>query len=209
MNCLWRYLLSLLLLVGVATAEQPGNCPVEAYESCNSFKQLVTANDKEIMASLSTTSWVCFRPRTDEFIIFHMKPLSSSAWQWSNDAQWQIQYSGFLLSEYRDGVRYRFEGVGHYWHRSNSDSEPIFSPESIGKNATPTFYPKSTGHRFFITDTEISVDYPFLNQNNGTTQYSLVIRRSTARFTESYTAVGAGGTPTIIKHSGSCFVYNY
>lgn len=203
-----RSLLFLLLLGGAAlaqqkTAEKPpplikSKPPIftcsEAATSraCTSFKQLLDAHDKDLVETFSTpTSYVCFRPNEDAFLIFHVGAPEKDGWEKAEDNVGQTQ--GFKktagLTEYRDGVFYTDHSVREYWRRFRPDEEPLFHSESKDLKIT-------------IDGTEISIDYPFTNQSNGTTQYSLTIRRSTGRFVETFT-----GDAAPVTHSGTCLVY--
>jgi hypothetical protein len=207
-----RSVLSLILLTSVTWAQQkigeksqpaakpktPSvTCPpTEASKACSSFRQLLDAHDKEILEILSSpTSYVCFRPKDDAFLIFHMNPLSRYGWVKSEDRVGQIQYSSAGLTEYRDGVLYQFKDARRYWYRYSPDDEPMFHSET-----TDGMF---KGLKVDILDTEISVDYPFKNQNGGTTEYSLSIRRSTGRFTETFRSESEPAT----TYSGTCLIY--
>lgn len=216
MNCSWCSSLLLLALFGVAQAQQKAaekprpptkpqtptvNCSeAQTSRACSSFMQLLEAHDTDILATLSSpTSYVCFRPSEDDFWVFHMQAPSKStyAWKESDDGVGQTQrLSAFAsLEEYRDGVLYTFSpGVG-YWRRYSHDGEPTFYSES-------TEGPHK-GLKIDIEATEISIDYPFKNQNGGTTQYSLTIRRSTGRFIETFSVEHTPST----THSGTCLIY--
>jgi hypothetical protein len=96
------------------------------------------------------------------------------------------------LTEYRDGVSYTVKDGSASWYRSTPDSQPVFRSESTdGK------------FKINIYSTEIFIEHQFTNQNGGTTQYSLTIRRSTGRFTESYSSEGIQN----VTHSGTCAIY--
>jgi len=81
------------------------------------------------------------------------------------------------------------------WYRSGPDDEPLFHSE-----ATEGMF---KGLNITIDQTEILIDYPFNNQNGGTTQYSLTIRRSTGRFVETLESEAK----TVSTHLGSCLIY--
>ena len=175
------------------------NCSeARSSKACGSFKQLVDARDKDILDSLSSKpTYVCFRPNEDAFLLIHVQPPSPYIWRTADDGVGQTQdfQSSVNLTEYRDGVFYTIKDGRASWYRSSPNSEPLFHSEStqgIFKGLKITVYP-----------TEISFDYPFNNQNGGTTQYSLTIRRSTGRFTETFTTE----TAPVTTHSGSCLIY--
>jgi hypothetical protein len=174
------------------------NCSeAQTSKACSSFKQLLEAHDKDILDSLSSpTSYVCFRPNEDAFLIFHEDAPGPYRWQKLDEGAGERQLGVPVLAEFRNGVVYRVTyGFGSYWFRSSPDSEPSFksrSDEQFNDGAT-----------ILIDDTEISISHPFKNQNGGTTQYSLTIRRSTGRFMETF---ASENTP-ITTYSGTCLIY--
>jgi hypothetical protein len=174
------------------------NCSdVQTSKACGSFKQLLDAHDKDVIELLSLpTSYVCFRPNEDSFLILeHKDPLSPYEWRSLDDGVGEIQQSTTNLIEYRDGVETSAKYVRRYWYRYSTTAKPLFRPEK-----TDDIY---EGLKLNIDDSEISIDFPFKNQNGGTTEYSLVIRRSTGRFVETFSAEGTPNT----THSGTCLIY--
>jgi hypothetical protein len=171
------------------------NCSdTQTTRACNSFKQLLEAHDKDILASLSTpTSYVCFRPKEDAFLIFHLLG-TLGPWEKLEGAK-EIKWSSQAFAEFRDGVLYYDLYAIGAWNRMNpSDTEPVFKSSNVISNDDATVY---------IDAAEILVSYPFKNQNGGTTQYSLTIRRSTGRFIETF---AIKNTPSS-SNSGTCLIY--
>ena len=214
MNCSPCLSLVLLLLLSAPQAQQKTapkpplppkskaptiNCSdAETTKACTSFKQLIEAEDKDILDGLSSpTSYVCFRPNEDAFIIFHVDAPNPYGWRQSADGVVQTQEgkSSATLTEYRNGVLYTFRGDLQYWHRSGSGSEEFFHSE--------TTEGLSKGLDITIRDVQIYVAYPFESQNGGTTEYSLAIRRSTGRFIETFESKNVPTT----NHSGACLIY--
>src|ERR1039458_3425816 len=115
------------------------NCSdVQTSKACGSFKQLLEATDKDVLTLLSLpTSYVCFRPSEDAFLLFHVDEPTQYMWETlEGDAKGQTQYGVPVLAEFRNGVLYRTtNGIG-YWSRStrvpNSlpSSQMRYSPES-------------------------------------------------------------------------------
>lgn len=174
------------------------NCTdAQTSKACGSFKQLLNAHDKDVQDILSSpTSYVCFRPKDDAFLVFHSEAPGKEGWQNSDDGgEAPIWKSTVTLIEYRDGVFYSSKISRDYWRRFSPTDAPIFHSET--KDG------RLAGLTISIDATEIYVDYPFKNQNGGTTQYSLTIRRSTGRFVETF--AGDGTSPT--TDSGSCIIY--
>lgn len=170
----------------------------QSLKACSSFKQLLEAHDKEILESISQpTSYACFRPTDDAFLIFHADDPGRYGWKKSDDGFGEMKQfpTSARLTEYRDGVSYSIKDGRASWYRSAPDAQPVFNFESKDgrfKGLTIDIYPA-----------EILVAYPFDNQASVTTQYSLAIRRSTGRFTETYSSEGTPST----THSGTCVMY--
>ena len=210
------FTLALLMLFSVAHAQQKKaatprpptkaqtptvNCSeAQTSKACKSFKQLLDASDKDVLELLSLpTSYVCFRPTEDAFLLFHLEEPTQYMWQTlEGDAKGQTQYASPVLAEFRDGVVYDTRAVIGAWYRhSPTDKEPLFKIRSDS--------PFNDGSTLTIDTAELSVQYPFKNQDGGTTQYSLVIRRSTGRFIETFAVENAPTT----THAGTCLIYRY
>jgi hypothetical protein len=167
-------------------------------KACGSFKQLLEAHDKDILDSISSpTSYVCFRPNEDVFLIFHVKDPTEYFWLRLDDSsKGEKQYGSPVLAEFRNGLLYRTtNGIGYWFRSSPTEKEPIF------KSRPDENY--NDGATVIIAGTEISIDHTFKNQNGGTTQYSLTIRRSTGRFIETFASADTPGR----THSGTCLIY--
>lgn len=171
------------------------NCSeAQTSKACRSFKQLLEAHDNDILDTLSSpTSYVCFRPSEDAFLIFRVRAPYRDLWKQPDDHVGETQPSSETLTEYRDGVLYNVVAGLGYWWRSSPDGEPEFTLQNS----------RIEGLMLAIFPTEISIDYPFKKQNGGTTHYSLTIRRSTGRFIETF----AGENTPITTHSGTCLIY--
>jgi len=113
-------------------------------------------------------------------------------WSKLADGGEETQYGWPNLDEYTNGIFSRFiHGFGS-WHRTTLEVFFRSSDEKINDGAS-----------VIIDDTEISIEQPFKNQNGGTTQYSLTIRRSTGRFIETFASENISTT----THSGTCLIY--
>jgi hypothetical protein len=210
-----KYSLLLVLLLNVAQAQpkpatepQPPsiklptvNCSdAETAKACSSFKQLLDAQDKDILKNLYfPSSYVCFRPKDDAFLIFHIGAPGPKLWKkWEKVDVGPVEtQSGFpALTEFREGVFYHEAiGMGDWTRYNNLDTLPTFTLRPNGGN--------TDGMAIVIGETEISVTYPFKNRNDETTQYELTIRRSTGRFSETF----AVNEKRIVIHSGTCLIY--
>lgn len=174
------------------------NCSeAQISKACGSFKQLLEAKDKDLLDSLSSpTSYVCFRPKEDAFLIFHVNA-PRGLWE-HQENRVETQTSLQVLGEFRNGVFYHDTTVFGHWSRLSFDKEimePMFTTTSnMDDNEKATVN---------IDAAEISIEYPFKNQNGGTTQYSLIIRRSTGRFIETYSVENTPST----TNTGTCLIY--
>jgi hypothetical protein len=171
----------------------------QSSEACMSFKQLVEAHDKDVLDRISLpTSYVCFRSDEDAFVIFHLGTAPKSGWKdYHDDAGERPEIkSTFSLTEYRDGVFYSFKAASDYWRRFRADEEPTVNTEVTEGQAK--------GLKVTADETEISIEYPFENQNSGRTLYSLTIRRSTGRFSERFES---GASALGKRSSGTCLIY--
>jgi len=204
-------LILLLLALGASQAQQKTaqkpqpakppsvNCPeAQTSKACHSFKQLLDAQDKDILHSLSLPpSYVCFRPGEDAFLIVNVEEPRPYGWKKLDDNGVEEQQfkSSVKLTEYKEGVFNSIKNGREVWRRSSPDDEPLFYSE-----ATEGLF---KGLKIVVDEAEITIDYPFNNQNGGTTQYSLTIRRSTGRFIEAFTSEITHTT----TQSGSCLIY--
>jgi hypothetical protein len=129
--------------------------------------------------------------------VFTVQDPNPYEWRKSDDDSGEIDGSGWPagLTEYRDGVFYAAHVGFDYWHRRMPGAAPTFHSE--------TTEGPFKGLTITVDENEVSVDYPFDNQIGGTTQYSLIIRRSTGRFIETFTSKNA----PVTTHTGTCLVY--
>lgn len=213
MNCSRCSSLLLLVLLTVAQAQQKTaakpqpptkpktltvNCSeAQTSKACSSFKQLLEAHDKGVLDSLSSpTSYVCFRPNADAFLIIHADEPAKYGWKESDDGVGQTsRYKlAVSLAEYRDGVSYGYKTSRGYWRQFTPDEEPMFSFD-------PT--EGSKGFGVSIVYSEIQVIYVFMNKDGGKSFYSLIIRGSTGRFIETFDADDNSST----TNSGTCLIY--
>jgi hypothetical protein len=208
--------ISLLMLLSSAHAQQkpavqkpqppkpttPGfTCPdAEAAKTCASFKQLLDSHDKDILDLLTLKPvYVCFRPKEDAFLVFHIEPPSSYGWRkgtTGNETQFQIG----ILKEYREGVLYLWNNGYGNWVRFPPDKDETFEPAPAEPASN-----SPNAIRMSVLGGEVLVEYPFTNQSNGTTEYSLTIRQSTGRFVETFDVKDSPNLTT--KHLGSCAIY--
>lgn len=116
-------------------------------------------------------------------------------WEKAEDGEGERYRSRASFTEYRNGLLYEFKDHSGAWYRYDKDDEPIFRFEV--KDG------REKGFKVSVFDAEISVEYPFENQNGTTTHYSITIRRSTGRFTEAFEVENSPAQ----THLGSCLIY--
>jgi len=232
----------------------------DSAQSCKSFKQLMEAHDKDLIAAVLGSqsvsgrhfAYVCFSPHNDAFrvVSFNEPPpkdyrpytpsddstLTAFAWKqeafafetvniqiinaqnkWFNDHQDYTLYSfrhvyvdsyedGLLASSIGDFGKWSrdsypkltqnssaaFQGA-HYWlERFNADNNGTFSQVDD----------PSHGH-ISVDETSIYVHYSFTNRADDATDYMLMIRRSTGRFTQTFKP--SKGEP--LEDHGTCLVF--
>lgn len=198
-------LLAALLIATAAngqqkTAEKPKSstltCLGQTAKACSSFKQLVDSHDQDILDAVAKKpSYVCLRPGVDAFVIFELTMPSRDSWKKLGDGGEFQDAVTAVLEEYQDGTSYMYKlGIGE-WKRMDEKDTPIYHALMKPKD----------GDQFEVnvSAAEIVATLFFKNQSNSTTHYSLVIRRSTGRFTEHYEAE-SGRT---LDYTGTCLIY--
>jgi hypothetical protein len=154
------------------------DCSTLSYVSagCASFNEMVAKMDKDILSTLNgNEAFVCFRPDEDVFFVISFQVPDDSEYSpitlGSREAAGVIGYDRF-----KDGVSEDTDIVFGKWKKLRSTA------------ATPYFAsdPKSQSYAA-INDTEVSYHASFQNLQNTKTAYDFQIRRSTLRFSETYT----------------------
>lgn len=159
------------------------DCSKLDYQSdgCKSYDQMVSSNDKDVLADLglNQNAFVCFRPNEDTFFIISFDQPPDFEFKAINTGTTVLAASGLLgYDRYKNGV--------------NDDEHLIIGKwsEIKGIPSTLTFASRNTppSTSASISDTEIDYGQSFLNLNNTTTQYAFQLRRSTLRFNETFSA---------------------
>jgi len=172
-------------------------CPdPDARAACRSFAQLVDANDAALLASIKPTSYVCFRPKEDVFVVIHYRAPHPPWTKSENDRETQSGFVNFV--EYRNGVVSTDRLATGTWSRIDPDRvgpmEPLFESGEADGSSTPVQ---------IDIQAEINVSYDFQNTTNETIGRSLTIRRSTGRFVENFKP--SADAP--FEFSGTCLIY--
>lgn len=168
----------------------------DARSACRSFEQLVDANDAALLESIKPTSYVCFRPKEDVFMVIHYRAPRPPWTRSENDRQTQSGFVTFV--EYRNGVVSTDRLATGTWSRIDPDRvgpmEPLFESGAADGSNTPIQ---------IDIQAEINVSYDFQNTTNETIGRSLTIRRSTGRFVERFKPP----TDAPFEFSGTCLMY--
>lgn len=167
----------------------------DASIACGSFKELIKADDADLMLDMAQQEHVyaCFRPQEDVFLeIYYSDP---------NDGPWQNDQRSTAASSYRTGtanVRYYKNGIaaeGISFHDSGrwtrgltaSDGDAVFRGDDI----------RIEGSRF-----EASQMYK--NESKLDIHHTIVLQLSTGRFIEKFEEQPSG--ETVDEYSGRCLV---
>ena len=156
------------------------NCTTLPYlsEGCTSYNEMVAKQDKDLMGALKNgTTLVCFRPGEDVFfLISHNRPGDGDFSKSPNPNT--LHAFGFLAYDrYKDGVLdYDAWLIGDWTKSKLLDVPASFVAADKGTNANA-----------IVTETEIAYSYTFENLSHTKTNYSVQVRESTLRFSETYT----------------------
>jgi len=153
--------------------------PGSKSQGCQSYNEMVTKGDKDLVnlfnASTPNDVVVCFRPDEDLFFIISYNVPSDTEYR-PNAAKNELQVFSFLsYSRYKDGV---LDTAGYSFGKWSKI--PNF-------NIPATFAGQGKDNAASISDSEASYSSTFQNLSNTKTNYSVQVRLSTLRFSESYT----------------------
>lgn len=163
-------------------------CPdPRAKQSCESYRELVEANDKELPSRIDDR-YFCFRQEADQFFaVAFSKPLPT---KWDEERKQLVvdeasssPGSGFAET-FSNGVQDSrvvpyvfFSGTWHSylgaWH---------FASDTLNfKKEDSSRMPGVT-----ISDSQVAIQYKYENSSNVKIRYTLTIQRSTGRFAEEF-----------------------
>jgi hypothetical protein len=161
-------------------------------QSCKSFNELVEAKDDSVLKSINDDSYVCFRSEADVFSIISFHQATSDKFNFP-----MVSYHLF-----KDGNIDDFKAAYGKW-KKQTDGSFVFEEAKAPPSKEITFKGHAT-----ITDDEVTFRYSFENLNSKTTDYGILIRRSTLRFTERYEAPDSKDkTFTSDSYTGHCVAY--
>ncbi len=202
---------ALIALIGVsALAQSPSQRPKPSYtydcsmlpepsQGCQSYNQMVDKQDSDVMSTLKTgETYVCFRPNADYFMVVNysdpvlLKPLTS------NPTVLRGVGVG-TYSSFKEGILDSIEALGGQWTQLKSlGTPPVFSGKGLERGSPTTLT---------VSDTEVDYSTSYENIGKTKTVYTLQIRRSTLRFSETYifpTSQSKTATSTESGFSGYC-----
>jgi hypothetical protein len=147
-------------------------------EGCKSYNEMVAKNDSDVMSSIKSASiaYVCFVPDDDEFLITTFgRPEEASYTPKTMNLNILEASDLFSYSDFKNGVIERADATFGKWTKIKNFS---MNPSFEGKSGSET--------NVSISDAEVYYETRFQNLNGTTTTYTLQIRRSTLRFSESF-----------------------
>lgn len=182
------------------------SCPDrDANAACSSFRELVKADDSDIMNDLAkrTNVYVCFRPEEDVFMdIYFSDP---------NDGTWERDGHNTLMA-------FTLGGAAALYYKGGIGSQDMSFPQEQGKweysnltsqtNVSTLRVPFSDavfrsddiviqGSRFQATES-------YKNDTGTNIEHTLILQLSTGRFLETYTSQLLG--KAVESYSGRCLV---
>jgi len=182
------------------------SCSDPSYQlACKSYNELVSSQDPELMALFNShDAYVCFRESEDVFYIMSLgTPEPNEFVKVGRNTFYQSRYDGIVVFErFKNGQEDESKMVTGQWTKFGPNSNPHFETLS-----------KSIPH-LAVTDSEIYFYEEYKNLGGGTTKYTVQIRRSTMRASESFEwhnpstdpkKPPTNGTDT---NSGHCIVFN-
>lgn len=197
------------------------SCPdSEASSACHSFHELLTAGDPDLMDSFADMRhvYICFRPKEDVFMSVMFPdpsdpdPYSSLAsswrkadaddrkvWGFVNGTLIQREIAGPEVQYYKNGISDENAAIGAigYWSylpsKFSTISDATFAGEGINR-----------GQNIKISRERFVASVTYKNQDDKQIEHTLILQRSTGRFSERYNALPSGNT--ILSYSGGCLV---
>jgi hypothetical protein len=146
---------------------------------CQSYNEMVAKGDKDLFGLINGSHvFGCFRPDEDVFFIVSLiEPYPSEYTARSAASPNNLQSTGtFSYARFKNGVQEDANTLTGLWRKVKLMNVATFSAKDD----------QNTTHAA-ANDSEISYDNSLRNLNNTRTLYALQIRRSTLRFSETYT----------------------
>lgn len=148
---------------------------IELTLSCGSFNEMVEGNDKDLLSAIQgfDHAFVCFRTDEDTFIVVSISmPYPLTFHKSATDKNLSTAYGRVRYKRYKDGISDYIRFAPGSWVRSEGISDSFETKEGAPVSA-------------FMDDDELSISFKYPNIVKTTSDYTLTIRRSTLRFTET------------------------
>ena len=151
---------------------------VHATKSCDSFNELITQQDKDVIDDLKGGAFVCFLSEEDAFAIVTTTIPADNLFSPTKVRKLTQVNSVEFYKRFKNGLNDETKIVMGAWTKAvfNEDDPPRYSFESSKMGDTT----------LSIDPSEIFAEYKFQNLGKSSTTYTLQIRRSTRRFVETY-----------------------
>ena len=174
----------------IAQQESPPPRPDTAYvydctklpyvsAGCPSYNEMITKGDKDLFGLINGSHvFACFKPDEDVFFIASLiEPYPGEYTSRSPASPNNLQSTGiFSYARFKNGVQEDAKILTGLWRKTKLLNDASFSAKD-DQNSTHAA----------ASDTEVSYDSFVRSLNNTRTVYALQIRRSTLRFSETYT----------------------
>ena len=190
-----------------ATISVPCLGDLSSSRPCKSFDELIKAKD-DIGNTVATAdeAFACFEPEEDRFSVIDFD-LSEYSWV-SDSALIERQWGSVRVQDFANGSPSNFHYARGRWQKAKtqSDSDAIFvSDDSLSR--TNRKQPLAESTKVFIDSANLSVSYSFTNRSGTKTLVEASIRRSTGRFTESFSWQEPRGGKQTLDLAGRCLHY--
>lgn len=204
--------LSANFLAQPAQTQKAKKAPVKkiaAPASRASFDELLAAKDEGLRLLLDRrNAFVCFHTQDDQFLVISFGPDDVDRnvfWDKDPDGGRSFQDAA-SLTQYIGGIE-RETGISTLllgrWR------SPSFMPELVAFSAErPPIEGDNRSESIVIDDVEFRVKTEYQNQLNEEVIYAFTLRRSTGRFSETYTILTAANLPHRDEYSGICSIYS-
>lgn len=183
--------IALIVLIAASAFRVGAQEPAKAYtfdctklsfanqsQGCESYNEMVVKGDKDITGAFQSSSasdvLVCFRPAEDVFFVISYKVPDDAEYHRANTPNIFEAVEFLFYSRYKDGVL-DTSGLSYgAWTKIPNIAVSFSAKDKDGSYAS-------------INSSEVSYGSSFLNLNNTKTLYTVQIRLSTLRFSETYT----------------------
>jgi hypothetical protein len=174
--------------------------------ACNSFKELVGAEDSNLVWDFGTADhlYVCFREKEDVFFNLRIPEPSPTAWRKESEGRRTLtQPGGVGLSYFKSGIYDKDAEASEFGKWTYEPLAPEINFSELRKLATisnANFH----GSQMDVDGTEFTASEIYVNQLGTKTKHDIAVELATGRFTETFTILGI--QQNIDRQSGRCLV---